>query len=138
MNALIDTNVIVDVLTRREPFFSDSVQVLDKAERGVYTAWLCATTVTTIFYLVRRHLGPDETIKRLRDLTAICMVAPVNQSVIESALESNFQDFEDAVLNYAARTVAADCIVTRNESDFKHSSLLVYSPSQFVAALSSK
>jgi predicted nucleic acid-binding protein len=66
-----DTNVIVDVLTKREPFFSDSVKVLDKAERGDCTAWVCATTVTTIFYLVRRHLGSDETIERLRDLTAI-------------------------------------------------------------------
>ena len=135
MNALIDTNAIVDVLTKRERFFSDSAQVLDRAERGICTAWVCATTVTTIFYLVRRHLGADETIKRLRDLTAICAVAPVNQSVIDSALESNFQDFEDAVLNHAAHTVGADCIVTRNESDFRHSSLLIYSPSQFIETL---
>jgi len=135
VNALIDTNVIVDVLTKREPFFTDSAQVLDKAERGHCNAWICATTVTTIFYLVRRHLGSKETIARLRDLTAICATAPVNQAVIDSALESRFQDFEDAILNYAALTVGADCIVTRNEADFKHSSLLVYSPSQFIEAL---
>ena len=75
MNALIDTNVIVDVLTRREPFFGDSARVLDRAERGEFTAWICAMTVTTIFYLVRRHLGSEETKDRLRDLTAICSVA---------------------------------------------------------------
>lgn len=135
MNALVDTNVIVDVLTKRESFFADSAQVLDRAERGDCTVWICATTVTTIFYLVRRHLGSVETIERLRDLTAICTIAPVNQSVIDSALQSSFQDFEDAVLNHAAHTVGADCIVTRNQSDFRHSSLLVYSPSQFIEVL---
>ena len=77
MNALIDTNVIVDVLGQREPFFADSSRVLDRAERGEYSAWLC---VTTVFYLVRRHLGKEEAIERIRDLTAICSVAAVNHN----------------------------------------------------------
>ena len=135
MNALIDTNVIVDVLEQREPFFADSSRVLDRAERGEYSAWLCATTVTTVFYLVRRHLGTEEAVERLRDLTAICAVAAVNHSVIAAALGSRITDFEDAVLDHAAVTAGADCIVTRNEPDFRHSSLLIYSPSQFLSVL---
>ncbi len=86
MNALIDTNVIVDVMTKREPFFADPCSVLNRAERGDFTAWVCATTITTIFYFVRRHLGSSETIKRIKDLTAICATAAVNQAVIDSAL----------------------------------------------------
>lgn len=135
MNVLLDTNVVVDVLLGREPFLVDSARVLDRAERGEFTAWLCATTVTTIYYLVRRHLSARETVGRLEDLTAICSVAAVNQSVIDAALRSAFSDFEDAVLNHSAMTVGANCIVTRNEADFRESSLLVYSPTQFLAAL---
>ena len=135
MNALIDTNVVVDVLMKREPFFVSSAAVLDRAERGEFVGWLCATTVTTIFFLVRKQLGRDEAIKKLKDLSAIFATAPVNKAVIDSALESRFKDFEDAVLNEAAVLVGADCIVTRNGSDFKHSSLLVYSPSQFIASI---
>ena len=135
MNAQIDSNVVVDVLVRRAPFFADSSRVLDRAERGDFTAWLCATTITTVFYLVRRHLGATEATERLEDLTAICSTAAVNQAVIDSAFRSSFTDFEDAVLNYSALTVGADCIVTRNEADFRHSSLLVYTPSQFLATL---
>ena len=74
-----------------------------------------ATTVTTVFYLVRRHLGKEEAIERIRDLTAICSVAAVNQSVIAAALGCKIADFEDAVLDCAAATAGADCIVTRNE-----------------------
>lgn len=135
MNALIDTNVIVDVLTKREPFFADSSMVLDHAERGDFVATVCATTITTIFYLVRRQHGAAATVKKIKDLTAICSVAPVNQSVIEFALQSGFGDFEDAVLHHSAVLAGADCIVTRNEADFRESSLLVYSPAQFLAAL---
>lgn len=135
MNALIDTNVIVDVLTGREPFFADSALVLDRAERGEYVAWICATTVTTVFYLVRRHLGAEATLDKMKDLTAVCSVAPVNQSVVAAALQSQFTDFEDAVLHYSAVLAGADCIVTRNAADFRESSLVVYSPAQFLAAL---
>ena len=79
-----------------------------------------------------------KTMERIRDLTAICSTAAVNQSFIESALGSGFQDFEDAVLNQSALTVGADCIVTRNEADFRQSTLLVYTPRQFLAALDRK
>lgn len=135
MNALIDTNVILDVLMKREPFFADSVAVLDRAERGEFVGWLCATTVTTIFFLIRRQLGRDVAIEKLKDLSSIFATAPVNKAVIDSALEGRFRDFEDSVLNEAAVLVGADCIVTRNERDFKYSSLLVYSPSQFISSL---
>lgn len=135
MNALIDTNVILDVIVRRDPFFADSARVLDRAERGDFGAWLCATTVTTVFYLARRVIGSAGAIERIKDLTAISRVAPVNQSVIDAALEERFPDFEDAVLHHSAVLVSADCIVTRNGADFRDSSLLVYSPAQFLAAL---
>lgn len=135
MNALIDTNVIVDVLSRREPFFADSSLVLDHAERGDFVGWVCATTVTTVFYLGRRSLGTGSTIERIKDLTSICRVAPVNQSVIDSAVHDKFPDFEDAVLHHSAVLAGADCIVTRNEADFRNSSLLVYTPTQFLVAL---
>jgi predicted nucleic acid-binding protein len=135
LKAIIDTNVIVDVLAKREPFFADSSLVLDHAERGDYIAMICATTITTIFYLVRRGNGSEATVEKIKDLTAICGIAPVNRSVIDSALHSGFKDFEDAVLHHSAVLAGADCIVTRNLADFRDSSLLVYSPTQFLAAL---
>lgn len=135
MNALIDTNVIVDVLTARAPHYEDSAMVLDKAERGEFVATICATTITTVYYLVRRHHGAKATLETMLDLTAICHVSPVNRSVIDSALHSSFRDFEDAVLHHSALLAGADCIVTRNQIDFRDSSLMIYSPRQFLIAL---
>lgn len=135
MNALIDTNVIVDVLTGRAPHYEHSSLVLDKAERGEFVATVCATTITTVYYLVRRHYGAKATLEKMFDLTAICQVSPVNRSVIDSTLNSSFTDFEDAVLHHSALLAGADCIVTRNQIDFRDSSLMIYSPSQFLLAL---
>ena len=135
MNALIDTNVIVDVLAKREPFFTDSALVLDRAERGEFVASICATTVTTVFYLVRRHLGTTDTVEKIRDLTNICSVTPVNQGVVDAALHDAFPDFEDAILHHSAILAGAECIVTRNVADFRNSTLPVYAPAQFLAAL---
>ena len=135
MNVLIDTNVIVDVLMARQPFFADSSKVLDRAERGVFSGWVCATTITTIFYLVRRHLGATASRDKIEDLVSICGVATVNQSVIDGALGSPIGDFEDAVLDHSAQLVRENCIVTRNESDFSASNILIYSPTQFLSTL---
>ena len=135
MNVLIDTNVILDVMVRREPFFHDSNMVLEKAERGEFAAWLCATTITTLFYLMRRHLGASDAIQRIRDLTSFCAIATVDRPVIDKALLSPFSDFEDAVLDAAALACGATCIVTRNGTDFRHSTLLIYSPAEFLAAI---
>ena len=132
---MLDTNVIVDVLLRREPFFADSAEVLDRAERGAFTAWVCATTVTTIFYLVRKHIGSAATIARLEDLTSLCATAAVSHAVIATALHSPVADFEDAVLHHAALAAGAECIVTRNQADFKNSTLPIYSPAQFLKTL---
>ena len=132
MIALIDTNVVLDVLTRREPFFSDSTLVLAAIEKSVCKGALCATTVTTLHYLVGRKLGAAESLEKVKGLLSLIEVAPVNRAVLESALSSGFSDFEDGVLHEAARQYGADCVVTRNVKDFKKAVLPVYTPAQFL------
>ena len=135
MIALIDTNVVLDVLLRRESFFADSALVLAASEKSNCQGVLCATTVTTLHYLVGRELGSLASMEKVNDLLSIFEVAPVNRSVLESALKSGFSDFEDGVLHEAARQYGADCIVTRNVRDFRKATLPVYAPAQFLAAL---
>ncbi len=136
MIALIDTNVILDVLLGSEPHVSDSAAVVASVETGHCRGLLCATTVTTIHYIARRQLGNHESLDRLADLLSIFGVAAVNEAVIRTATISNMPDFEDAVLHEAARQAGADCIVTRNVEDFRSAQIPVYLPAQLLAALS--
>jgi len=135
VTTLVDTNVILDVLLAREPFVSDSTRVLGSVETSRCRGLLCATTVTTIHYILRRTVGTRASLKRVTDLLSMFDVAPVNRSVLETAVGKNFKDFEDAVMHQAACQAGADCVVTRNISDFKNSDLPVFTPAQFLAAL---
>lgn len=135
MTALVDTNVVLDVMLNRRAFVSDSAGVLAAVERSRCRGLLCATTFTTIHYIARKQLGTALSLRRIAALLAVFEVATVNRPVVETALGHDFGDFEDAILHESGKSAGADCIVTRNTGDFKNSELLIYSPAQFLAAL---
>jgi len=135
MTALVDTNVLLDVMLNRTPFVPDSAGVLAAVEVSQCRGLLCATTFTTIHHILRKHLGGKRSLKQIADLLTVFEVAAVNRPVVESAMALGFRDFEDAILHESAKSAGADCIVTRNTGDFKKSELLIYSPAQFLATL---
>ncbi len=137
MKVLFDTNVILDVLLDREPFVNDSIWLLSKVERSEITGFVCATTITTIHYLLTKALGSDAALRHISSLLSLFVIAPVNRLVIEGALKSKFNDFEDAVLHEAALHAGAKYIVTSNSRDFKPSKLPVFEPRELIYILKS-
>ena len=117
MRVLVDTNVVLDVLLNRKPFAEAAARVLALVEESRIEGFLCATTVTTIDYLLGQALAATEARAALQRLLDLFEIAPVNRPVLEQALRSGVSDFEDAVLEQAARLVSADAIITRNLTD---------------------
>lgn len=137
MRVLFDTNIILDVLLDREPFVHASSDLLSCAERGDISGYLCASTVTTLFYLASKTVGKEQAHTHLSMLLRVFDVAAVNRTVIESALASQFGDFEDAVLCCAAAHAGLDAIVTRNPRDFKLAKIPIYQPNELLVVLDS-
>ena len=135
MKVLFDTNVILDVLLDREPYSEQASFLLTKVETSEIDGFLCATTITTIHYLIRKVLGKKVACQHIRSLLSLFTIAPVNRQVLEKAADSKFKDFEDSVLHEAACHAGAKYIVTRNTSDFKNSQLPVFEPLEFISAL---
>lgn len=135
MRVLFDTNVIVDVLVVRQPFFENSSKLVGFAETNAVHGYVCATTITTISYLVTRAIDRKTAYSSIQKLLALFNVANVNRPVLEGALQSNFTDFEDAVLYQSALTAGVDAIVTRNPKDFRSATLPVYEPADLLAVL---
>jgi len=129
---LIDTNVVLDLMLDRAPFAEDAAQLFDQAERGNISAVICGTTVTTIFYIAAKILGARKGKQAVGGLLSLCEVAPVGRAVLEAAIVSDFQDFEDAVLAAAGRIANVDAIVTRNARDFRNAGVPVYDSPQAV------
>ena len=135
MKVMFDTNVLLDVLLDRPPFSEPAAKLLSRAERGEIQGFACATTATTIFYLVRKASGLPDARRRIRDLLSILDVAPVNRAVLENAASSGIGDFEDAGIAESARQMGVQVILTRNERDFSKSPISVHSPKSLLALL---
>ena len=136
MKALLDTDVVLDLLLDRPPHAAPAARLFAAIERHALVGCLCATTGTTIHYLVARTVGTVESIGHIEKLLSLFDVAPVNRAVLEGALAlPGFTDFEDAVLHEAARLSDADAIVTRNGDDFRTASLPIYSPAELLQML---
>lgn len=135
MKILFDTNVVLDLLLDRKPFSQAAAVLFSLAETGALAGYVCATTVTTIFYLVRKSLGAARAQEEIGKLLTLLEVAPVTRPVLEAARLSDFSDFEDGVIYEAARHANVQGIVTRNPSDFKLSALPVYLPEELCAII---
>lgn len=136
MKILLDTNVVLDLLMDRQPHADAAVELFARIENGNVAGCLCATTITTLFYLTAKAVGTARARDEIGKLLSLFEPAPVNRIVLKSALQRDFNDFEDAVIHEAARLVGADAIVTRNLKDFTKPRIPVYSPEEMVKILS--
>ncbi|WP_373530243.1 type II toxin-antitoxin system VapC family toxin [Nostoc sp.] len=128
MRILIDTNVVLDFLQEREPFVEDAARVFERIDAGEVQGFIAATTITNIYYIVRRAAGvkvaQDAIIQVLTDLH----ICPVNRIVLEQAIALNFRDFEDAVQYACGMAHGVDAVISRDVSGFVDALTPVMSP----------
>ncbi len=132
---LLDINIVLDVLLRREPHLAASRAVFQSIERKEAVGYLSAHAFTTIWYLLRKAGGPAHANARLADLHTVFGVAPVDESVLVEALALGWVDYEDAVTAVAARHARCDAIVTRDPRGFVRFTLPVVDAAGAVALL---
>ncbi|MDJ1170073.1 PIN domain-containing protein [Roseofilum sp. BLCC_M154] len=115
MEFLIDTNIVLDFLLQREPFYQDAERLFQAIHDNNIIGYVTATTLTNIFYIARRHTASidkaQQAVVATLDIMAIC---PVNRETLESALTVGCTDFEDAVQVACAMDQGLDGVVTRD------------------------
>lgn len=136
MRLMIDTNVFLDVLLRREPFFADSRAVLEACFARKAQGFLSASSVTDLFYLLKRHLhDTDETYRAIGYTLDIARVLTVTNEDVLTAFAAKAADFEDCLMAVCARSNRCDAIVTRNKKDFRGFGVTLLSPAEAVELL---
>ena len=132
MVVLIDTNIILDYLLKREPFYNDSYRIIRTCCNQYVDGYIALHTITTIWYLLRKT--PEE--QRRAAMTGICkilcVVGTTHEEILNALSNVDFRDFEDCVQMKCAKTVNADYIITRNANDFVNSEVPVISPDDFL------
>ncbi len=134
MKLLIDANVLLDVLAKREPHYEDSSKVWKLCEAGRAEGCISALTFANIVYVLRRQLSAERVDDVARMLGLIFTWVDLTGSDVEEAAALRWPDYEDALQALAARRISADYIVTRNVKDFSESPIQAVTPRQFLAA----
>jgi predicted nucleic acid-binding protein len=134
-SVLIDLNIVLDVLQKREPFYETSARLLALVETGRVKGYIAAHSITTLFYLIKKSRSGAEARATITNLLQFIKIAPVDQGTIEQALNLDYHDYEDAVQMIAAVQAKVDCLITRNIKDYQPALLSVLQPVDFLATM---
>ena len=133
MKILVDTNIIIDTLTSREPFKEDAEQIFLLAANQIEDMYIAASSATDIYYLVRKYLHSTEKAKSVMSkLYELFHILDVTSADCQEALSSEVNDYEDAVISCCANRNHMDYIVTRNIRDYEKSRIQAILPEAFL------
>jgi len=129
----LDTNIIIDLLSERQPFYTEAAQIFSLADKKEIEVSVSALSFATTNYILLQSKKSDEAKQILRKLKLIVQVLSLDEKIVELALnDSDFKDFEDGLQYYTALEHRLDAIITRNLKDFKKSRIPVMSADQYL------
>lgn len=138
MRVLIDTNVILDALTGRRPYFDIADKILKLCSDGEIEGYMAAHSIPNMFYILRKDLSENDRREVLLSLCDILTVEGIDGAKILSALKnSKFADLEDCLQDECAVSISAEYIVTRNIKDYANSKIPAILPDQFISSIPS-
>jgi len=134
-SAFVDSDVLLDLLFKHEPFFTFSQTLLTKSKNKVITISTSALIIANIHYIISKNIGKEIAKESIRALIDKMNILPFEVDAISLAINSEFTDFEDAIQHYIAQKHQCDVIISRNLKHYKRSHLPVLTAEQFLNTL---
>lgn len=135
--SLIDTNVIINFITKRDDFYKDScVEIMKLCAENIFEGYVAFHSLSIIWYVIRKQESEERARKWINDLCDILTVTGATQEQVKEAINNaNFRDFEDCLQDECAVHANAQYIVTCNVKDFQCAKTSVVTPDVFVEML---
>lgn len=131
----LDTNVVLDLLGKREPFFQDAKLFLNLHSNGLARLQIAESSLGNLYYLAFNVYKLPHSEFVMNEFIMVCDVLSGGKEVIYRSLESNFKDKEDALQYYTALANKSDFLITRDKKDFKNAEEIpILSPKEFFAS----
>ncbi len=135
MVVLVDTNVIIDFLITREPFYQAAAEVIKRCANRELTGYIAFHSIPNLWYILRKI--PED--KRREWLSDICrflwVTGASHEEVVKAIKMKEFQDFEDCLQDRCAKGIDAQYIITRNIGDYVNSEIPAILPEDFLKLL---
>jgi len=128
----VDSHVVYDLLSKREPFYPFSAALFTLAEKAEIKVHISALTIANLNYILSRQKSREEARQILRKFKLIVSVLPMNDKILDLALNSDFEDLEDAIQYYTAIENKIKILITRNLNDFKSATIPVMTAEEYV------
>ena len=138
MRLLFDTNIILDIVLKREPHYVDSLNVFKIVDNKTFFGFITATTVTDIYYISKKEKGHLIAIEFISNLIQLIDVIGIDEAIILESLATKVTDFEDAIQSTASSFNNIDFIITRNVKDFKNSEIKALTPIELLKQIIKK
>ena len=133
---LIDTNIILDYLINRKPFFENSKKIIDLCVNNIIECYIAAHTITNLFYILRKYYSYSERKEIILELSKIFTIIPIDHKKINLVLiDKSCKDIEDGLQIECAKEYGLDYIVTRNTPDFFNSKIKAIEPNIFITLI---
>jgi len=128
----VDTDIIYDLLAKRDPFYLAAAQLFTLADEGKVQIYISALSLANLHYLISKQRTEEEAKEILRKFKVLVHVAPLNDKIIDLALNSEFSDFEDAIQYYSALQNEIEVLLTRNLKDYRKAQITVLTAQDFI------
>lgn len=132
MRVFIDTNVLIDIMAMRQPYYQHAAALFALAEMNELQLVYSSTTVANSFYILRKNYSSAKLAEAFENQRAVAEIAGVSSSDIYAALSARWIDGEDSIQHQSALSAKCDCILTRNTKDFEKASIPVMTPEEFL------
>lgn len=131
---LIDTNIVIDLLSKRETFYNEAAELFSRADKKELELTISSLTFANTNYILSKLKSPKDAREILRKFKVLVEILSLDDKITELALsDDNFQDFEDGLQYYSAIENQIDIIITRNKKDFKNLRIPVLTAREFLA-----
>jgi predicted nucleic acid-binding protein len=131
----LDTNIMLDLLGERQPFYESIAQLATLADQKKIIIVVSPISFATVNYFLAKFGTPSISIEKLRKFKIISEISKIDESIVEKALNSNFNDFEDALQYFCAVDSKCEIIITRNTKDFKNSLLPIMTAEEYLRSI---
>ena len=134
----LDTNVVLDLLGEREPFYNSAAKITTLADKGEIELVVSALSYSTVYYLLSRFEDKELVKEKIRKFKVVAETSDLTDKIVDKGLSSGFSDFEDSLQYYCAIKMDCKILITRNGKDFKESEIPVLSPDEYLNSLRTK
>ncbi len=134
----LDTNIMLDLLGERIPFYNSIAKIATLADKGLITMVVSALSYATVSYILTKYENAEIAKDKLRKFRIISEICGLDELIIEKGLNSKFSDFEDSLQYFSALKSECNILITRNGKDFKLSQVPIMTAEEYLSSIKVK